>query len=142
AEVAPPPPPPTPATFALSNLNIEPSQSVTFIARRIGEEVTITADVTNSGELEGNYTVVLTINGETQATQEISLGVGESEQVVFTVSGNQPGHYLVVIGSLSGEFVSSSWINWWVIIGIIAAVILLGWLIWHYTRRPKGEPSP
>ena len=142
AEVAPPPPPPTPATFELSNLHIEPSQAVTFIVRRMGEEVTITADVTNSGELEGNYTVVLTLNGETQATQEIALGAGESEQVVFTVSGNQSGHYLVVLGSLSGEFVSSLWINWWVIVGIVAALILLGWLIWHYTRRPKGEPSP
>ena len=142
AEVAPPSLPPTPATFELSNLNIDPSQSVTFIVRRMGEEVTITADVTNSGELEGNYTVVLTINGETQATQEISLGAGESEQVIFTVSGNQTGHYLVVIGSLSGEFVSSLWINWWVIVGIVAALILVGWLIWYYTRRPKQEPMP
>ena len=110
------------------------------------QEVTITADVTNSGGQEGSYTVILKINGETQATTEITLGAGESEQVDFTVSDNQAGHYLVVLGSLSGEFVSSLWLNWWVIGGIVAALILLGWLAWYYTKRsrrePELEPSP
>ena len=66
ATVAPPPPPappapaPTlPAAFELSNLSITPSMSkawelITFLLK-IGEEVTINVDVTNSGGEEGRY---------------------------------------------------------------------------------------
>jgi len=142
AEVPPPaptPPPPAPASFELSNLQITPSQfeiwqTVTFVIK-IGEEVTISADVTNRGGQEGSYTAILKINGETEGTQEITLRPGQSEQVVFTVSDNGPGQYVVTIDSLSGEFTSSLWINWWLIGGIIAALILLGWLGWYLRKR-------
>jgi hypothetical protein len=143
--------PTNPAVFSLSNLNIVPSQSktwpvVTFVTRS-GEEVTITADITNSGGQEGTYTATLEINREVRGTREIVLGPGQSEQVVFTVSDNEPGQYTVVLGSLSGEFTTSRWINWWLIGGIIAAlIILLGWLGWYRRgtlyRRWKRAAKP
>jgi hypothetical protein len=143
--------PTNPAVFSLSNLNIVPSQSktwpvVTFVTRS-GEEVTITADITNSGGQEGTYTATLEINGEVRGTREIVLGPGQSEQVVFTVSDNEPGQYTVVLGSLSGEFTTSRWTNWWLIGGIIAAlIILLGWLGWYRRgtlyRRWKSAAKP
>jgi hypothetical protein len=130
------PPPPAPAAFKVSNLQITPSQfriwePVTFVVK-IGEEVAISAYVTNYGGQEGKYTAILKVNGATQATKEIILGSGQGQQIGFTLTENEPGRYTVDIGGLSGEFVTSVWTNWWLIGGIIAALIVIGWLTWYY----------
>ena len=143
----PPPPPPAPpaplppAAFQLSGLSIMPSFSkvwelLTFVVRS-GEEVAITLEVTNSGGQEGSYSAVLKINEATQASKEVTLRPGQSQKIAFTVAGNEPGSYVVEIGGLTGEFLSLLWINWWLTGGLIAALILLGWLVWYYGRRPK-----
>jgi hypothetical protein len=146
ASVPPPPLPPpapaapaahaAPAAFELSNLSITPSFSkvwelLTFVIKT-GEQVTITADVTNYGGQEGNYEAILKINGVTQDSQEITLGGGQHQKIVFTVTENKSGSYTVEIGNLSGEFQSLLWFNWWLIAGLIAAFILLAWLAWYY----------
>ena len=142
----PPPPPPTPAPahFVASSLNIAPSvreiwQPVTFVTLT-GESVTITANVANDGGQEGSYLVELKINGETIDKKEITLGAGQSEQVSFTLSGMEPGQYEVAVSGLSGEFTVLRTINWWLIGGIVAALILLGWLVWYRKRRIRPEP--
>jgi len=135
-----PPPPPAPASFVVSGLNIEPSvreiwQPVTFMTKT-GESVTITADVANDGGQEGTYTVELKISGEIIDSEVVTLDAGQSEQVSFTLSGMDPGQYEVEVSGLSGEFTVQRTLNWWLIGGIIAALlILLGWLIWHYRKN-------
>ena len=129
-------------SFEVSNLSIIPSRTEIWdfptFAVRIGEEAVIAVDVTNTGNYEASYTVSLEVNGEIRATQEISLAPGQSEQVVFTISGNEPGQYEIVVGDLSGEFTSSLWINWWPIGGISGALALIGSLAaWWYMRRGK-----
>jgi hypothetical protein len=144
AKLTPPPPPPppppsptpAPAAFQVYNLQITPSQfriwdPVTFVVKT-GEEVAISAYVTNYGGQEGKYTAILKVNGATQATKEIILGSGQGQQIGFTLTENEPGRYTVDIGGLSGEFVTSVWTNWWLIGGIIAALIVIGWLTWYY----------
>lgn len=143
AELNPPPPPPppsspppAPAAFKVDNLQITPSQfriwePVTFVVKT-GEEVAISAYVTNYGGQEGKYTAILKVNGATQATEEIILGSGQGQQISFTLTENEPGLYTVDIGGLSGEFVTSLWTNWWLMGGILAALILIGWLAWYY----------
>ncbi len=141
----PPPVPPPPAAFELSNLSIMPSFSkvwelLTFVVKT-GEEVTITVDVTNYGGQEGNYGALLKINGVTQAGKEITLGAGQWQKIVFTVTENEPGSYVVEIGNLSGEFQSLSWFNWWLTGGLTAVLILLGWLAWYYWYYKKGRKT-
>ena len=159
ATVAPPPPPappappvpaPTlPAAFELSNLSITPSMSkawelITFLLK-IGEEVTINVDVTNSGGEEGRYEAILKVNGVITATEDVTLGAGQSAKVIFTVADSKPGHYAVQLGDLSGEFQSLSWFNWWLTGGLAAGFILLVWLAWYYgyyrRRHLKAEGS-
>ena len=140
----PPPPAPAPAHFVASSLNIAPSvreiwQPVTFVTLT-GESVTITANVANDGGQEGSYLVELKINGETIDKKEVTLGAGQSEQVSFTLSGMEPGQYEVAVSGLSGEFTVLRTINWWLIGGIVAALILLGWLVWYRKRRIRPEP--
>ncbi len=133
-----PTPPPSPAHFVASDLKVVPSlekigiwNALTFVVR-MGESVTITVNVGNDGGQEGSYVANLNINGQTQDTKEITLHPGQGQELVFTTIENEPGHYVVQIGDLSGEFTTLLWVNWWLIGGLIAAFALLGWLAWYY----------
>jgi len=139
----PPPPPPAPAHFVASDLTIEPSHQLVGIGSlfalmlRTGESVTITANVGNDGGQQGSYMADLKINGNTQATKEISLLPGQSQEIVFTITENESGRHTVQIGDLRGEFQTLVWINWWLIGGLIAAFGLLIWLVWYYGYRRR-----
>ncbi|MCK4403383.1 MAG: hypothetical protein KAV98_06410, partial [Dehalococcoidia bacterium] len=147
AKLAPPAPPPVPAPpptlpaahFVASGLTIEPSvrgiwEPITFVTRT-GESVTITANVANDGGQEGTYIVELKINRETVDAKEVTLGAGQSQRVSFTLSGMDYGRYEVEVAGLSGEFTASRIINWWLIIGIIAAIGLITWGVIRGRRR-------
>jgi uncharacterized repeat protein (TIGR01451 family) len=134
------PPAPEPAHFAASGLNIATSgeriwEPVTFVTKT-GESATITASIANDGGQEGSYTVELKINGETVDSKVVTLGVGQSEQVSFTLSGLDYGQYEVEVAGLSGAFTATRTINWWLIIIIIIAVGLISWgVVWGIRRR-------
>ena len=93
------PPPPAPATFTTDWLDINP------VEVDIGELVTISALVTNTGEQEGSHTITLKINGVIAETEEITLAGGVGETMTFTTSQDEAGTYLVAINELTGSFV-------------------------------------
>ena len=140
-ELAPTPPPPA-AHFVPSGLSIVTSVEkmwgpVTFVTK-IGESVTITANVLNDGGQEGPYTVELKLNGETVDTKAVTLGAGQSQPVSFSVSGLDYGQHEVEVAGLSGEFTTSRTITWWPIIVIIVAIGLISWgVVWWRRRKPK-----
>jgi hypothetical protein len=141
-----PEPAPVPAMFNLSNLSITPSVSrffdkISYVVRT-GEDATITVDATNNGEQTGSYAVVLIINGTERERKEITLEPGQTQVLSFTVTGNEPGSYAVMIDDLTGQFLSELWINWWLIAGSIGVIILLVWLIWYIINRSKQEQTP
>jgi hypothetical protein len=143
---APEPAPPAivPALFNLSNLSVTPSVSrffekVPYIIRT-GEETLITVDVTNNGGQTGSYTAVLIISGTERERKEITLEPGQTRTVSFTVTGNDYGSYTVLIGNLTGNFLSELWINWWLIAGSFVFIGLIIWLIRYlYKRRKQGQ---
>ena len=135
----PGPQPPAAASFVLSNLSITASESktwkgLTFISR-YGEDAEIGLDVTNNGGQTGAYQVFLLLNGARVDTVTVNLTPGETQQVLFNVTGNEPGIYTVEVGELTGEFESRSWINWWLMSGFAAALIVIGWLAFFLIRR-------
>jgi uncharacterized repeat protein (TIGR01451 family) len=141
-----PTPTPAPAQFNLSNLTITTSVSriwekLTYVIRT-GEEAVITADITNGGGQTGAYTAVLIINGTERERKEITLEPGQTGTVSFTVTGNDEGTYTVLIGSLTGDFLSDLWINWWLIVATIAVLILIAWLVWYIIQRRKRREAP
>lgn len=117
---------PKPAEFVLSALSVQPAEVAP------GEAVIISVTVTNSGEVEGTYTVILNINGAKEAEKSIALDGGKSGQVNFTVSRSTTGTYTVAVGNLSATFTVSEAVvppppkavNWPLIAGIIGAVLL------------------
>jgi hypothetical protein len=138
AEVAPPSPPP--AHFVPSGLSIVPMVEKTTFVTKTGESVTITANIANNGGQEGDYPVVLKLNGKTVETQTVTLGAGQSQQVKFTPSGLDYGQYEVEVAGLNGEFTVSRAITWWLIIVIIVALGLIIWgVVWGRRRRKAAQ---
>jgi hypothetical protein len=115
--------------FEVSDLSIEPSRReiwpfLTF-AVVTGEEAVISVDVANVGNYEASHSVLLEVNGDAKANHEVSLAPGQIQQVEFKLTDNERGYHTVVIEDLTGEFIHSLWINWWLIIGIGAALIVI-----------------
>jgi hypothetical protein len=89
---------PKPAEFTLTDLIISPLEAY------VGETVQISVNVTNIGEVEGNETVNLEINGALKDTTNITLVGNSSDIVAFADIENLVGTYSVQVGSLSGNF--------------------------------------
>ena len=106
---------------------------------RVGETVTITADVANTGEAEGSYSVVLKINGVVEATKEITVNAGFSKEVTFIISKDVAGTYSVEVDGLTGSFtvkpVVPKPINWAVIVWTFDAIMVL---VYFLVVRRRG----
>jgi len=88
----------SPATFSISALNINP------LTINTGENIEISAIVTNTGELAGSYTVTLSVDDITTETREINLNGGQSTTVAFSYTTGTVGNYKATINTLSGSF--------------------------------------
>jgi len=88
-----------PANFTLSNLVIAPERA------KQGENILVTAMVTNNGELAGTYNVTLKLKGAVENTEEMNLAPGESKKVTFKIAKTTPGFYNVELDGLAGRFV-------------------------------------
>jgi len=138
-----PPPPAPPAAFSISNLVISPAEA------DIGQTVTISLLVTNTGGLEGTYEVTLEINNLVVDTKEVTIAADASKTVTFTTSRDAAGTYTVAIDGLSGslkvkeappplppeEEVAET--NWPVIGGIIAGVVIIVLLLYFLWWRRR-----
>lgn len=124
--------PPGPAKFEVSQLSIAPATV------KAGETVTISAKVTNTGGAAGTYDVVLKVNGAQEATGTVTLAVGQSTTVTFTVTKTQAATYQVEVDGQRGQFTVEKLprgIPWWVwlIIGLVVVGIVV-----YFVRRRMG----
>ena len=155
-----PVPGPVPAAFTPSSLSISPSEV------NIGETVTISLLVANTGDKSGSYEVTLKINGVVEATKEVTVSAGFSKEVTFTTSKDIADTYSVAVNGLTDSFVvreaaataelepaSTSTpppthtpppakpINWPVVCGVVAAVVAMGSLFFFLARRSHTKSS-
>ncbi|MFQ5860712.1 MAG: CARDB domain-containing protein, partial [Dehalococcoidia bacterium] len=86
------------AVLELGNLRVAPAEVTT------GEPVTVSVEVHNSGGATGSRRVVLTVNGQTEATRQVSVDAGATQQVFFTVTREEVGSYTVAVDGLSASF--------------------------------------
>ena len=87
------------AAFSTSDLSISPSEV------NIGQTVTISILVANTGNLAGSYEVTLKINDVVEATKEVTVAAAGSQDVSFTTSKEEAGSYSVAVDGVSGSFV-------------------------------------
>jgi len=115
--------------FEVNNLSVAPSRREIWpflnFAVVTGEEAVVSVDVSNVGNYEASHTVILQVNGETKANHDVGLTPGQSSEVAFVLSDNEPGRHVVVVEGLTGEFTHSLWINWALIIGLGAALLII-----------------
>ena len=125
---------PKPAAFSLSGLDISPSTVSS------GEYVSISVTVTNTGDLEGNYTAILKIDGEEVATQEVNLAGGGSKSVNFSVPERDTRSYSVAIGDLTGSFTVTeqpAGVSWPLVGGIIGGVVVIASVVYFLLLRRR-----
>ncbi|MGA9049236.1 MAG: CARDB domain-containing protein [Dehalococcoidia bacterium] len=79
----------TPANFEVISMSVKPSQVLT------GEEVTVTAQVTNTGSMPGNFSGPLIINGKQIQGNPVTIQPGATRTVTFTFTLNDAGKYSV-----------------------------------------------
>ncbi|WP_254864319.1 CARDB domain-containing protein [Halovivax gelatinilyticus] len=71
-----------------------------------GEEVTIAADVENDGEVAGEYTAELEIDGSVEETETVELGPDEVESIAFIYRFDDAGEFAVSVGGVDAGTVS------------------------------------
>jgi transcriptional regulator with XRE-family HTH domain len=130
---------PEPAEFTPSNLFISPAEV------GIGETVTVSILVANTGDLTDSYEVTLKVDNVAIATRDVILAGGTSQTVSFTTTEDTAGTYTVDVNGLSDTFtvktlvVPMKPINWGLITGIIAgAAVVIGVVIWLAFRRRQA----
>lgn len=79
----------------ISNLTVEPKEGKAPL------NVIINALIANDGNLPGEYTATLYINGRPAANQTITLDAWEKNTITFTYTFNEPGIYNVTIDNLA-----------------------------------------
>ena len=127
----------TVAKFSTYNLKVFPDEVLP------GETVTISVQITNVGDLEGSYLLILNINESRKQSQEIKLGARETREVKFSIIEDNSGSYNVMIDDLTGGFIVKesvipphldevSWLSryWWVVLISAIATILLISILW------------
>ncbi len=140
-----------PAAFSLIRLS---SLAISPTTVAPSEKVNISVSVANTGNLNGSYIVVLNINGVKEAEQSVTVAAGSSQTVSFSVAKEKAGSYSVTVDGLSGSFTvvapttpttpttppttpttPTPSFNWLLVGGIIAAVIVVGLIVFFIARR-------
>jgi len=67
-----------------------------------GQPTTISADVRNTGDVEGDYTACLVVDETEVASETITLAPRVTGTLSFTVTKETPGSYPVRVGELTG----------------------------------------
>jgi len=121
-----------PAKFEASDLTISPARVPP------NQQIIISLNVTNTGGISGDYVVELKVDGIVKSSKQVTLVAGASQTVSFTITEGSIGRYRVEIAGLEGEFVvvGQTGLNWWLIGGIIAALILTLaiWILMRWRR--------
>ncbi len=96
--IPPEPVEPEPDAFTPSSLKLSP------VEVNIGDEVTISLFVVNTGGKSGSYKVTLKVNGVVAATKEVTVSTGLSKEVTFAISKDIAGTYSVDVNGLTDSF--------------------------------------
>lgn len=95
--------PAEPAEFKIGSLRLTPSTTM------VGESVTMSTTVANTGGMTGTYTAILTVDGEETGRKDVSVGAGQSKEVSFAVSTPTVGDQTVAIGHSSAVMTVHDW---------------------------------
>ncbi|MDI9624778.1 MAG: pseudomurein-binding repeat-containing protein, partial [Methanothermobacter sp.] len=88
-----------PATFELSNLTVTPESGLAPLS------IIVRVNVTNSGDVAGDYTVQLKVNNQVVDEKTVTIGPGATVTVEFTRT-LQTGTYNVTVDNMAPRIIS------------------------------------
>ena len=91
-------PPITPASFELTSLQVSPPEVLE------GQEVTVTASVTNTGGIPGNFDEPLLVNGVGVSSKVITVQPGATRTLTYVIPTKKSGIYTVSLHDTSAKF--------------------------------------
>ena len=131
------PSPPAPAAFTVSDLIISPPEVA------LGEEISISVTVKNTGDLEGIYTVTLKINDVVEAIENVTLAGGATKSVTFKVAEDTEGTYNVKVDGLTGSFSVVAppppGVPWIIIIALLVIAMAAAAAFYMWRRRKSSK---
>jgi hypothetical protein len=106
-----------------------------------GTPVTVTANVANTGAINGTSRITLYVNGQEESSQGITINSGSNTPVTFSVRRNEPGTYSVYVGGTNaGSFTVDALADPNIILYISGALILFAFAIGViYTTRKRQQ---
>ena len=108
-----------------------------------GTAITVTADVVNTGAVNGSSSIKVYVNGELENSRGITVNSGSNTPVIFTVSRNEPGTYSVSVGGTqAGSFTVDQFADPNMILYISGALILFAFalgVMYVTSRRQPGR---
>ena len=84
--------------FIVSNLTANPTEV------NAGQNVTISANIVNTGRASGNYSAVLYVNNTTVDSKDVYVDVGGNSTLTFSHSEIIPGNYTVELGGQTATY--------------------------------------
>ncbi|MGA9049469.1 MAG: hypothetical protein WB588_10800 [Dehalococcoidia bacterium] len=122
----------------ISNIIVQ-SASLSSSKAGPGDQVKVTAILTNRGNYQGTAKINLYVNGTEEASKGINLDSGQTMSTVFTIGRSEPGTYNVYVDSVpAGSFTVDMFYNNDILIyGIIAifALAIVSMLVFIVKRR-------
>jgi hypothetical protein len=82
-----------PPEFQVGSLEIVPAVIV------VGKTVTINAEVKNTGEIDGNYSAKLSVDGKEIVIKDVKVGAGTLQKVSFSYNVDSTGPHTFTVGS-------------------------------------------
>ncbi|HEY79055.1 MAG TPA: hypothetical protein G4O09_08090, partial [Dehalococcoidia bacterium] len=143
-----------PATFSVTSLAIDPAEA------DIGQAVVVNVIVANTGDGAGKYQAKLMVDGTVVATKEVTIAGHTDMTVTFSLTQDAAGTYSVSIDGQSVSLVvkaapappgpptppeppveptpAPTPINWWLIGGIIVAVMIAATVVYLTVIRQRA----
>jgi len=87
-----------PANFEVTDLTLD-----SYLVQ-VGDTITISVDVTNTGDRSGNYTITPAIDDIPISTKTIQLLGGETTTATFTATERTEGNHTVTVGTVTKTF--------------------------------------
>jgi len=131
---------PQQAPVALSNILVK-TASLSAAKVGPGEPVTVTANVTNTGTVNGTSSIKVYVNGELENSQGITVSSGSSTPLTFTISRDEPGAYSVYVGGTNaGSFTVDQFTPQTILI-ISGALVFFAFILGviHMTRKKQAQ---
>ena len=89
----------SPARFEVTDMTVNPVEVYPY------DEISVSATITNTGDLSGSFEATLTIDNEVVRNQIKTLKGGDSETIVFTIVTGIVGEHRVGLGNNVATFV-------------------------------------